>query len=73
MSTYFEYASERQHEAGAGTYEEDSGDVEAKCDGGIRKEYKGANSCKREDRCETLCEGEDGEVNDGADGRVIVE
>lgn len=72
-SAYLKYACERQNEAGASTYEEDGGDVEAKGKGGIGKEYKGANACKREEWCETLCEGENGEVNDGADRRVVVE
>lgn len=73
MSAYLKYASERQNEARAGTDEEDGGDVEAKRNGSIGKEYKGANACKLEERREALCEGEDGEVDEGADGRVVVE
>jgi len=72
-SAYLKYARERQNEAGANTYEEDGGDVEAKGKGGIGKEYKGANACKREDGCEALCEGKNGEVDEGADWRVVVE
>jgi hypothetical protein len=72
-SAYLKYARERQNEAGASTYEEDGGDIEAKGKGSIGKEYKGANACKRVEWCKTLCEGEDGEVDDGADRRVIVE
>lgn len=72
-TAYLEYASERQNEAGAGAHEEDGGDVEAKGKGSIGKEYERANACKLEERRETLGEGKDGEVDEGADGRVIVE
>lgn len=57
MTTNLEYASERQNETRADTYEEDGGDVEAKGKGGVGKEYKGANACKRIERREALCEG----------------
>jgi hypothetical protein len=72
-SAYLKYARERQNEAGASTHEEDGSDVEAKGKGGIGKEYKGTNACKLEEWCEALCEGENGEVDDGADRRVVVE
>ncbi len=72
-STYLKHAGERQNEARAGTYEEDGGDVEAKGKGGIGKENKGADTCKRVDRREALSKGEDGEVDEGADRRVVVE
>ena len=70
---YLEHACERQNEAGASTYEEDGGDVEAKGKGSIGKEYKGANTCKREDWRKALCEGENSEVDEGADRRVVME
>ena len=73
MTAYLEYARERQNEARADTYEEDGGDVEAKGKGSIGEEYKGANACKREERRKALCKGEDCEVDEGADGRVVVE
>ena len=70
---YLKYACERQNEARASTYEEDGGDVEAKGKSSIGKEYEGANACKREYWCEALCEGENGEVDEGADRRVVME
>ena len=72
-SAYLKYTRERQNEAGASTYEEDGGDIEAKGKGGIGKEDKGANACKRKKWCEALCEGENGEVDEGTDRRVVVE
>jgi hypothetical protein len=72
-SVYLKYARERQNKARASTHEEDGGNVEAKGKGSIGKEYKGANTCKREEWCKALCEGENGEVDDGADRRVVVE
>jgi len=72
-STYLKYTRERQDEAGASTYEKDGGNIEAKSKCGIGKEYKGANACKREEWCEALREGENSEVDDGADRRVVVE
>ena len=72
-TAYLEYASERQNEARAGTHEEHGGDVETKGKSGIGKEYERSNACKLEEWRETLCEGKDGEIDEGADGRVIVE
>ena len=72
-SAYLKYTRERQNEARASTYEEDGGNVEAKGKGGIGKEYEGANACKREEWCEALREGENGEIDEGADRRVVVE
>ena len=72
-ATYLEYAGERQNEARACAYEEDSGDVEAKRDGGVGNEDKGADACELEERRPALREGENGEVDEGADGRVVVE
>jgi len=68
-----EYTSERQNKAGAGAHEEDGRDVEAKGKGGIGKEYERANACKLEQRREAFCERKDGEIDEGTDGRVIVE
>jgi len=70
---YLEYASERQNEARGRAYEEDSGDVEAKRDGSVGNEDNGADACELKERRPTLRKGENGEVDEGADGRVIVE
>ena len=71
--TYLENAGERQNEARGCAYKEDGGDVEAKRDGGVGKEDKGADACELKERCPTLRKGENGEVDEGADGRVVVE
>jgi hypothetical protein len=57
----------------ASTYEENGDEVEAKGKGGIGKKYERAKARKLEERRETLGEGKDGEVDEGADGRMIVE
>jgi hypothetical protein len=72
-SAYLKYSRERQNEARASTHEEDGGYVQAKGKGGIGEEYKGTYTGKREEWREALCEGENGEVDDGADRRVVVE
>jgi hypothetical protein len=72
-TTYLEDTSEGQNEAGACAYEEDGGDIEAKCNGSIGKEDKGADACKLEEGLEAFRKGQDGEIDEGADGRVVVE
>jgi hypothetical protein len=72
-TTYLENTSERQNEARARAHKEDGGDVEAKCDGSIGKEDKRADACQLIEGRESFRKGEDGEVDESADGRVIVE
>jgi hypothetical protein len=72
-TTYLEDASERQNEARTCAHEEDGGDVEAKCNGSIGKEDKGTDACQLIEWRESFRKGKDGEVDEGTDGRVVVE
>jgi len=72
-TTYLEDTSERQNEARTRAHEEDGGNVEAKCDGSIGKEDKGADACQLIEGRESFRKWKDGEVDEGADGRVVVE
>jgi hypothetical protein len=72
-TTYLEDTCERQNEARACAYEEDGSDVETKCDGSIGKEDERADACELIERLESFRKRKNGEVDEGANGRVIVE
>lgn len=71
--THLEDAGEGEDESRGGSDEEDGGDVEREGDGRVGGEDEGPDSRDGVEGLESLGEGENARVNNGADGRVIVE
>ena len=72
-AAHLEHASQRQNEARANTDKEHGSYVEAKGNGSIGKENEGADASELEERRKALCEWEDGEVDERAYGRIIMQ
>jgi hypothetical protein len=73
VSTCLEHASKSQDKTRTGTDEKDGGYIEAKSNGGVGNEHEWADASEFEKWRKTLCEGQDGEIDEGTDGRVIVQ
>ena len=72
-AAYLEHASQRQNEARASTDKEHGGHIKAKGNSSVGKEDEGADASDLEERRKALCEWEDGEVDECAHGRVIMQ
>ena len=72
-AAYLEHASQGQNEARAGTDKEHGSYVEAKGDTSVGQEDERADAGELEKRRKALCEREDGEVDERADGCVVMQ
>lgn len=70
--THLENTSQSQNQSRTSTNEEDGGDVERERDRGVGGEDEGSDSGDGVERLESLGEGKDASVDDGANGGVVV-